>query len=49
MKNLGYGQNYQYAHDFESAQATNMKCLPDKLKDRKYYIPSKHGWEKDKK
>lgn len=49
MKNLGYGQNYQYAHDFETGQATDMKCLPNKLKDRKYYIPSKHGWEKDKK
>lgn len=49
MKHLGYGANYQYAHDFDNAKAEEMQCLPVKLQGRKYYIPTKHGWEKDKK
>lgn len=35
MKDLGYGKGYQYAHDYEAAQ-TDMECLPDELKGRKY-------------
>jgi putative ATPase len=37
MKTLGYGQGYQYAHDFESGKAEDMSCLPDNLAGRKYY------------
>src|SRR5262245_6396827 len=36
MKKLGYGQDYQYAHDFAEAR-TEMVCLPEKLKGRKYF------------
>ncbi len=36
MKGLGYGKDYQYAHDYEDAK-TDMVCLPEKLKDRRYY------------
>jgi putative ATPase len=36
MKGLGYGKGYQYAHDYEDAK-TDMVCLPEKLKDRRYY------------
>jgi putative ATPase len=36
MKGLGYGQGYQYAHDFDEGKA-EMECLPEKLKGRKYY------------
>jgi putative ATPase len=36
MKGLGYGQDYQYAHDFEDAQ-TAMECLPEALRGKKYY------------
>lgn len=36
MKGLGYGKGYQYAHDFEEGK-TDMSCLPEKLKGRKYY------------
>jgi putative ATPase len=36
MKGLGYGQDYQYAHDFEDAQTT-MECLPEALRGKKYY------------
>ena len=45
MKNLGYGQGYQYAHDLESKVA-DMQCLPDNLKDRRYYQPTNEGVEK---
>ena len=36
MKGLGYGKDYQYAHDFEEGKA-DMECLPDVLKGKKYY------------
>lgn len=36
MKGLGYGRDYKYAHDFEDAK-TDMICLPEKLKGRKYF------------
>ena len=45
MKNLGYGKNYQYAHDLESKVA-NMRCLPENLRDRTYYHPTNEGIEK---
>jgi putative ATPase len=45
MKNLGYGQGYQYAHDLEDKVA-DMQCLPDNLKDRRYYQPTNEGVEK---
>jgi putative ATPase len=45
MKHLGYGQGYQYAHDLEDKVA-DMQCLPDNLKDRRYYQPTNEGEEK---
>ncbi len=45
MKGLGYGRNYQYAHDTESKVA-DMQCLPDSLRDRVYYRPTSEGVEK---
>lgn len=45
MKDLGYGKDYMYAHDYEG-HITAMQCLPDSLKDRKYYVPSDQGVEK---
>ena len=45
MKGMGYGQGYQYAHDFEGKTA-NMQCLPDNLRDRIYYHPTNEGAEK---
>jgi putative ATPase len=41
MKRFGYGEGYQYAHEFESGRAEEMDCLPEGLKGRKYYNPSK--------
>lgn len=48
MSDLGYSKGYKYAHDFEN-KITNMQCLPDNLKDRKYYFPSNEGYEKEAK
>jgi len=45
MKHLGYGQGYQYAHDLEGKVA-DMQCLPENLKDRRYYHPTNEGMEK---
>jgi len=41
MKRFGYGEGYEYAHEFDSGKAENMECLPESLKGRKYYTPSK--------
>jgi putative ATPase len=45
MKGLGYGKDYQYAHDTE-AKVADMPCLPDSLRDRVYYRPTTEGVEK---
>ncbi|MFN7929131.1 MAG: replication-associated recombination protein A [Blastocatellia bacterium] len=36
MKGLGYGKDYQYAHDFAEGKA-EMECLPERLWGKKYY------------
>ena len=46
MKDVGYGQGYKYAHDYPEA-ATDLQCLPDSLKNRKYYKPSNRGFERN--
>jgi putative ATPase len=45
MKELGYGDGYKYAHDFENKIA-DMQCLPENLKERIYYAPTGEGEEK---
>ena len=45
MKELHYGEGYQYAHDTEE-KLTKMECLPESLKDRNYYRPTGMGQEK---
>jgi putative ATPase len=45
MKGLGYGKDYQYAHDTKGKIA-DMQCLPDSLRDRVYYRPTNEGVEK---
>ncbi len=46
MKDLGYGQGYKYAHDFED-QTAAMDCLPDALRDRRFYEPKDAGFERE--
>jgi len=45
MKELGYGDGYKYAHDFEE-KVTDMECLPENLKGRQWYYPTEEGVEK---
>ena len=44
MQELHYGEGYQYAHDTKD-KLTDMECLPESLKGRKYYIPTEQGAE----
>jgi len=44
MKEWGYGEGYQHAHQFEDA-VTNMECLPESLKGKEFYIPTRRGTE----
>jgi putative ATPase len=46
MKNLGYGNEYKYAHSYENNFVT-MDFLPDSLKDKKFYEPGKNLKEKE--
>ncbi|TAM83586.1 MAG: replication-associated recombination protein A [Acidobacteria bacterium] len=45
MANIGYGKGYQYAHNAEE-KLTDMECLPENLKGRRYYQPTDQGLEK---
>ena len=44
MKNLHYGEGYQYAHD-TSDKLTTMDCLPESLLGKTYYHPGVQGNE----
>ncbi len=44
MDELHYGEGYVYAHDTEDKIA-RMTCLPESLKDRRYYLPTEEGSE----
>ena len=44
MKELHYGEGYQYAHD-AAERLTDMQCLPDSLLGRAYYRPTAQGLE----
>jgi putative ATPase len=45
MANVGYGKGYQYAHNVEE-KLTDMECLPESLRGRRYYQPTDQGLEK---
>ena len=45
MKELGYGEDYKYAHDFED-HIVEQEHLPDALRDKRYYEPTEIGYEK---
>ncbi len=46
MKELNYGKDYQYAHDFENS-FVNMEFLPDKIQGTKFYEPGKTAREEE--
>ncbi|KRM75868.1 replication-associated recombination protein A [Secundilactobacillus collinoides] len=45
MKDLGYGEGYQYAHD-SADKLTTMTTMPDELAGHEYYDPTEQGNEK---
>ena len=45
MSDVGYGKGYQYAHNAEE-KLTDMECLPENLRGRRYYQPTDQGLEK---
>ncbi|MGB5270847.1 MAG: replication-associated recombination protein A [Eudoraea sp.] len=44
MKELGYGENYKYAHDFED-NFTDLEFLPEQIKGTSFYIPGNNKRE----
>ena len=44
MKHHGIGVGYRYPHEFEGADV-DQQYLPDELVDRRYYLPTDHGYE----
>jgi putative ATPase len=46
MKELGYGGEYKYSHDFPN-NFIDQQYLPDNLKNTIYYYPTDHGAEKE--
>ena len=46
MKEIGYGKEYKYPHDFENHFILE-NYLPDELKNSQYYYPTENGQEKN--
>ena len=44
MKDLGYGKNYQLAHN-TADKLTSMKTMPPEIQGHRYYYPSDQGHE----
>ncbi len=45
MKDLGYGDNYRYAHDEDGALAAGETYFPDDMEPARYYHPVPRGLE----
>jgi putative ATPase len=46
MKDLGYAQEYKYAHDYAGAHV-GQEYLPERLRGRVYYRPTDRGLESE--
>jgi putative ATPase len=46
MKNLDYGKNYQYAHDYDS-NFIDQEFLPDNIRGQKFYDPGNNARENE--
>ncbi len=44
-KDLGYGEDYRYAHSEENAFAAGENYLPEELKNERFYYPRESGLE----
>lgn len=45
LKEIGYGEGYKYAHDYEGNVA-DLEFLPEIMRGTKYYEPTLNGYEK---
>jgi putative ATPase len=45
MKEMGYGDGYRYAHDFDEGYV-DQQTLPTGLEGREFYRPTTRGYEK---
>lgn len=45
MKDLGYGKDYKYAHNYKDA-VVSQAYLPDQIKGQHFYSPTTRGFEK---
>lgn len=45
MKEMGYGKEYRYAHDYPDAYAAGENYFPEPLQSRRYYTPVNRGLE----
>ncbi|MCG7489462.1 replication-associated recombination protein A [Vibrio sp. Of14-4] len=45
MKDLGYGEEYRYAHDEAGAYAAGENYFPQEMQDTRYYLPKNRGLE----
>lgn len=45
MKNMGFGKDYQYAHDHQDAFVPGENYFPEPLAERRYYVPENRGLE----
>jgi putative ATPase len=45
MKEMGYGKDYKYAHDFPN-HVVDQQHLPESVKNKKFYTPGELGFEK---
>tara|TARA_R110002072_G_scaffold7773_3_gene41495 strand:+ start:9945 stop:11294 length:1350 start_codon:yes stop_codon:yes gene_type:complete len=45
MKDMGYGDDYQYAHDHDGGFVPGENYLPQQLEDAEFYVPVNRGME----
>lgn len=44
-KDLGYGEDYRYAHHEDNAFAAGENYLPEEIQNERYYLPKENGLE----
>jgi putative ATPase len=44
MKDMGYGKDYKYAHDYPG-HVVEQQHLPDSIKEKRFYTPGVLGYE----
>lgn len=45
MKDLGFGEEYRYAHDEENAYSAGENYFPEEMKHQRFYFPVERGLE----